>query len=191
MYSIFTIGVAAVIALAATFFTTSPSPAQETASTSNIPTMYEIDWSQDMSPEAEYAFYTFYVCEHSPRGHAAMEDMLNTLGSFTFTDNVAEKRTRAETMYGLASQHIQEGACRWSNYETEYFLSGALHSTEEYDLSQVQCTTLPNGICAYIQPMKDMDEKGTADVVYSLFTDTDDEIMWKEMFGGEQWGLIN
>jgi len=154
--------------------------------------MYEVDWGSDagISSEADRALHAFYVCEHTPKGLAAMEEMLDTLGGFSFTDNEMEKRARAETMYGLANQQIHDGVCRWSNYETEYFLFGALHSTEEHDLSQVQCTTLPNGICAYIQPMKDMDEEGTTDVVYSMFTDTHDEIIRKEIFGGEQWALI-
>lgn len=185
MYTLFT----TVGALAVTFVVTSVtiSPAEETGSVSNIPPMYAIHWGsdEDIPPEALLAMRSTYICEPTPRGHAAMEEMLGALGSFSFTDNDAEKHDRAEIMYGLAKKDEQQGVCRWSDHTG--YVYGSLHSTPDYDLSVVPCTTLPNGICAYIQPIKD---KESGEVAYSLFTDTDDAILYKEIFGGEQWALI-
>lgn len=193
MYSIFTtIAAAMVVAFAATSITVSPAPAQETASISNIPPMYEINWgtNEPLSPEADHALHTFYVCEYSDQGHAAMEELLDTLGTLSFTGGSSERIARAETMYGLAERFEREGACRWSDHLQEYFLYGSGYNVgDEYDLTKVPCTTLPNGICASIQPMRNVWNAGETGVVYSLFTDTHDDLLYKEF--GEQWLLVH
>ncbi len=193
MYATITAAATFLVMLLVTSIAISPAPAQETASIyTNIPPMYEVNWGSDepLSPEADHALHTFYVCEYSPRGQAALKELRDAIGKMSFDDD-SNRIQRADDLYGLAKQHEREGVCRWSDHQQEYFLYGYYHSTDEYDLSEVPCTSLPNGICAYIQPMKNALKEDEMEMVYSLFTDTDDDIVRQEIFGGEQWALIN
>lgn len=164
------------------------APAGETAS-SNIPPMYEIKWdsNEPISPEAERAMNTFFVCEYSDRGRRAQENIRDAIGNMSFADE-SKRVERAEALYGLAKSYEQEGICRWSEHTG--YVSGWRHNSDGIDLSQVPCTTLPNGICAYVQPIR---SKWDDEVVYSLFTDeeADTILLEKEIFGRLQWPLIN
>ena len=189
MYTIFATVLAAIVGLTMTAVTITRAPADEA---SNMPPMHEIKWGSDepMSSEAEYAIKTFFVCEYTDRGHAAMTELRDTLGALSLTSNDSERKERAEVMYGLTAKFEQDGTCRWSNYEQDYFLWGSTHSTAEYDLTDVSCTTLENDVCVNVQPMANYREDKMVEVVYSLFTDQDNALM-NELFNHQQWVIVH